>query len=90
MDLIVSIEEQEISFFESSGRLNAITYNRHGVPQYHVTLSGEGELWTAIYALNTTPDNLSISVVHVDSEEDPPLTLFAPRQGCSLLLDTGD
>lgn len=85
MNAEIDISANSITFYESTGRLTDITYDDRGKPIYHLAMSGEGQTWTASYAINITANGLSIFLDTVGRADEPSLVYHNTEAGCGSL-----
>lgn len=82
MNAEIIISANSISFYETSGRLTAITDDERGNPIYQLAMSGEGETWTDSYAINITANGFSIILDRIGTPGEPSLVYHNPEAGC--------
>ena len=82
MDMFVTINEREVHFYESSGKLTKITRDERGNALYHLAMAGEGEQWSEILNMSLSANGLTLIIEDELNSATPDRFYHNPEAPC--------
>lgn len=86
MDMTVTISANTISFYETRGHIISTSNDGKSGTSYDVSMSGEGQNWTANFAIEPSADGRSIFIRELNNQHDPGTRYFDSGLACNQLV----